>query len=81
MNKLYNGKLDALRNSRPQLDDIDFKICCLNYAEFSRTEISILLGLSLSTVTARRSSIRKKLGVEEYGSISDFIKYNIKTDI
>lgn len=63
-----------MRNRFPLLNDTDFKICCLVYTKFSRTEISLLLGLSASTILSRSSSIRKKLGIDEYGNIAEYIK-------
>lgn len=74
MNKVYDGQLEKMRNRFPLLNDTDFKICCPVYAKFSRTEISLLLGLSASTISSRNSSIRKKLGIDEYGNIAEYIK-------
>lgn len=73
MNKAYDGQLGKVRIVFPELDDTDFKICCLVYAKFSRKEISLLLSLSASTISSRNSSIRKKMGVDDYGNIADFI--------
>lgn len=78
MNKLHNGFFDSVRNTFPQLDETDFRICCLIYANFSNTEIGIILGMTTSSIASRRSSLRKKMGVEEYGNIAEFIKDNIK---
>lgn len=74
MNKLNNGVLDLIKPNFPLLDETDFKICCLIFNDFSNTEISILLGLTTNSISSRRSSIRKKLGIEDYGNIAEYIK-------
>lgn len=78
MNKLHDESLDLIYKTCTKLDEVEFKICCLIYAEFSNMEMSMLLGLSTSTIANRRSSIRRKLGIEEYGNINDFLNDLIK---
>lgn len=71
---VYDGKLTPFRNTHPLLDEIEFKICCLILGEYSNTEIATLLGLSPSTVSSKRSFIRKKLDIGEYGNILKYLK-------
>lgn len=78
MNNLHNGFLDSLYKTFPELDDEEFKICCLIYNDFSNTEISIICGLSNRSITARRSSIRKKIGIDDYGNINEFLKKSVE---
>lgn len=78
MNKLHDGFLDLLHKSYPELDNEEFNVCCLIYNDFSNTEISIITGLSNRTITSRRSSIRKKIGIDDYGNINEFFKLHVK---
>lgn len=78
MNELHNGFFDSLRETFPQLDESEFKICCLIYSDFTNAEIAIIIGQSINTITAKRSSIRKKIGVKDYGNIVDYLNNNVK---
>lgn len=69
----YNGFPDALRKTYPELELIEFRICCLLYTGFSNTEMSIILSLSTSSITAKRSSIRKKIGLKVYSNIVEHL--------
>lgn len=73
INDKYNGFPDALRKTYPELELIEFRICCLLYTGFSNTEMSIILSLSTSSITAKRSSIRKKIGLKEYSNIVEHL--------
>lgn len=73
MNQLHSGFFERLRNKFPQLDETEFKICCLSYTKFSSSEISIIMKLSVNTVQMKRSSIRKKIGVSTFGNLTDFL--------
>lgn len=77
MNDLNNGLFDKLHYNYPQLDEIEFRICCMLYAKFSSAEISIITRLSVNTVNMKRTSIRKKLGIESFGSISDYLNKHL----
>ncbi len=77
MNDLNNGLFDKLHHNYPQLDEIEFRICCMLYAKFSSAEISIITRLSVNTVNMKRTSIRKKLGIESFGSISEYLNKHL----
>jgi Bacterial regulatory proteins, luxR family. len=73
MNRLYGGLFDRLKAACPDINETEFKICCLTYAEFSSIEIAIILNLSVNTVQMKRSSVRKKLNIEPMGNIAAFL--------
>lgn len=73
MDQLYKGFPTTLLNTYPQLDDSEFKICCLTYAGLNNTEISIIMALSINTIQMKKSNIRKKLGIDGYGNIVEFL--------
>nr|WP_319998172.1 hypothetical protein [uncultured Draconibacterium sp.] len=73
LNNLNNDFFGKFKNKFPQLDESEFRICCLIYVNFNNTEIAILLNYSINTVQAKKSIIRKKLGIETYGNINDFM--------
>ncbi len=72
MNQLHNGFFDRLHEHFPELDESEFRICCLSYTKFSSSEIALIMKLSINTVQMKRSSIRKKIGVESFGSLNLF---------
>lgn len=82
-NLLYNdlieiyGRLDLFRQYHSELDETDFKICCLLMADYSSSEIATLLGFAESTINFRRSFIRKKLGLKGYSDIAEYIRTEI----
>jgi len=73
MNDLHNGFFERLRDKFSDLNEDEFRICCLTYAKFDSMEISIIMGLSVNTIQMKRSSIRKKLGIPPMGNIPNFI--------
>jgi hypothetical protein len=73
MNDLHNGFFERLRDKFSDLNEDEFRICCLTYAKFNSMEISIIMGLSVNTIQMKRSSIRKKLGIPPMGNIPNFI--------
>lgn len=78
LNSLSNGFFKQFKNKSTQLDESEFRICCLIYVDFNNTEIALILNYSINTVQAKKSAIRKKLGVETFGNIRDFMKMAIK---
>ncbi|GAB6008243.1 tetratricopeptide repeat protein [Dysgonomonas reticulitermitis] len=73
MNQLYNGFPEKLQEKFPQLEDAEVRICCLVYAGLNNNEISILMEWTINTIQMKKSIIRKKIGVEGYGNLSDFL--------
>lgn len=69
-----NGIFKQLRNRLTQLDDSEFRICCLIYVGCNNTEVGLILDYSTNTIRAKKNAIRKKLGVGPYGNLSDFMK-------
>ncbi|RCW21180.1 LuxR C-terminal-related transcriptional regulator [Marinilabilia salmonicolor] len=78
MNELHNGTLKQILIEFPNLDEIEFRICCLTISEFSNTEIAIVLGYSPNTIQMKKSAIRKKLGIENFGSFQKFFEEKMK---
>lgn len=74
MNELHDGFFDELKKIVPTLDDNEFKICCLIYSDFTNQEIGIIMKFSSSTITHKRSSIRRKMGLHDYSNISEYLK-------
>lgn len=72
MNSLHNGFFDKIKLDYLQLDESEFKICCLVYEKFSSSEIAIILKTSIHSIHMKTTSIRKKLGIQSFGSIPDF---------
>jgi hypothetical protein len=81
-NEIVYGQTDLDWNLlyRTMNDIHEFRICCLSYEEFSNTEISIVLKYSINTVQAKKTSIRKKLGIKASGNLHDFLDKIIKSD-
>lgn len=78
MNELHDGFLDYMREQYPQLDESEFRTCCLIYSDFTNEEIGVIMDLASSSITKKRSSIRRKLGIIDYGNIQDFLKNEMK---
>ncbi len=78
LNDLNHHFFNKLKNKFPQLDESEFRICCLLAVDFSNTEVAIILNYSINTVHAKRSSIRKKLGIKAFGNIRDFLNTAVK---
>lgn len=77
MNDLEDGFFDRMRETFPQLDDLEFRICCLSYAGLNNTEIGIILKFRVNTIQTKKSAIRKKLGIPGYGNMNDFFNERI----
>jgi len=78
LNTLNHNFFNNLKERFPQLDESEFRICCLLAVDFSNTEVAIILNYSINTIHAKRSSIRKKLGIKPFGNIQDFLSTDIK---
>lgn len=77
MSELHGDFFENLRKNCPFLPESEFRICSLIYTGFSNEEIGIIMNLAASSITKKRSSIRKKLGINEYANIRDFLKNEI----
>ncbi|MDH6354754.1 DNA-binding CsgD family transcriptional regulator [Dysgonomonas sp. PH5-45] len=80
MNEVQNGFFDKIQTKYPELDELEFRICCMSYAGLNNTEISIITKLKVNTIHTKKSSIRRKLGIKEYGSFFDFFNENCPED-
>lgn len=78
LNNASNGLFEQLKNRLTELDESEFRICCLIYVDFDNTDIALILNYSINTVQAKKSTIRKKLGIKTYGNIHDFMKTAIE---
>lgn len=74
MNELHDGFLDKLKQHIPLLDESEFRICCLIHSGFTNQEMALIMKLSLNTITHKRTSIRKKMGIKDYNNISQRLK-------
>ena len=79
INLRHNGLMDRIRSDYPELDEKEYRVCCLTYAGFGALSISIVIGEQECTSQNRQTAIRKKLGVKSRGSIIRFLdqKYGI----
>ncbi|MCD8080624.1 MAG: tetratricopeptide repeat protein [Bacteroides sp.] len=73
MNKLHNDLFTRLRVEFPQVDEAEFRICCLSIARFTNIEIGLLMNYSVNTINAKKAALRKKLGVKPMGNIEEFL--------
>ena len=73
LNNLSNGFFDRLKHRFPQLDESEFRICCLIYIDFNNTEIALILNYGVNTVQVKKSAIRKKLQIKAFGNIRNFL--------
>jgi tetratricopeptide (TPR) repeat protein/DNA-binding CsgD family transcriptional regulator len=81
INTVHNGAFDRIKKECPDLDETDFRICCLICSKFSSNEIATITRLSINTVHMKTTYIRKKLGIKKYGNLPDFFsKYIISPD-
>ena len=73
MNEVNNGFFDKLKTTYTNLNESEFRICCMTYAKFSCSEIAIIMRLSANTVQMKRSSIRKKIGAGAQENIPEYL--------
>lgn len=72
INTIHHGIFNKIKEECLDLDEIDFKICCLIYSKFNSREIAVITQLSINTVHMKTTYIRKKLGIKKYGNLIDF---------
>lgn len=75
MNSLHNNLFAKLKRDFSELDESEFRICCLTIGKFSNMEMGIIMKYSPHTIQSKKAAIRKKLGVKPMGNIGDFL-YN-----
>lgn len=73
VNQNYNGYLDKLSQSYPDMTDMEIKICVLLKSGFSLTEIADITGKSSHTIYKYSSHIRKKAGIPENKNTVEFL--------
>jgi DNA-binding CsgD family transcriptional regulator len=74
MDQLHEGFYTQLRKQYPQLNENEFRICCLSYKEFNDAEIAVLLNTTPFMIQKNRSKIRKQIGVPNHGNLRDFLR-------
>ena len=73
-NQVYPEMVQRLKNHQPALTDSEFRVGILTMMPFSVKEVADILKLSTAMVGKCRTSIRKKLGINEArGSIEEGI--------
>lgn len=77
MNGLNGNKFDQIKEKYAQLDETEFKICCLLCSKMNSNEISAIIQLKVPTIHMKTTNIRKKLGIEKYGNIAEFLFENL----
>ncbi|MCC8188439.1 MAG: hypothetical protein LIP08_13320 [Bacteroides sp.] len=82
MDSLYDNLFTKLKKAFPQLDETEFRICCLSIAKFSNSEIAVIMKYSTSSIQWRKASIRKKMGIKPMGNILEFLNsyFEVNTD-
>lgn len=73
INFLYNDFKDKLISRFPQLNDKEVQLCCLLRAGFDTSDCAFMVEQSIYSVQKRKTTIRKKLGIDEGGNIIDFL--------
>lgn len=74
MNERHNRLFDKMKAKYPQLDEDEFRICCLTYAKFNSRQIAIIMQLSINTIHNKNTLIRQKLGIPKFGNITSFLE-------
>lgn len=72
-NEARPGLAIKIRENYPDLTESELRVCVLVYAGFDRSETALILGLSSNTIQARRSDIRRKMGLDTRGDIAAHI--------
>lgn len=68
-----------IKHHFPQLNETEYRICLLSYAEMSIKEIAVILQISPNTVQTYRTKLRKKLGIEKPSTDISFFLKNMHT--
>ena len=70
----HPGLAEAIRQKYPVLSDTEYKVGIMSLTPFSSQETADILGKSINTINKARTSIRKKLEIEEKESIEEKLK-------
>ena len=70
----HPGLAEAIRQKYPVLSDTEYKVGIMALTPFSSQETADILGKSINTINKARTSIRKKLEIEENVSIEEKLK-------
>ncbi len=73
LNAMYKNIATRLKEAFPQLDESEYKICCLSLGKLSNSEVSLIMKYSVNTVQMKRTAIRKKLGIDSKRKIDHFL--------
>lgn len=68
MDELNPGLSHFIKNSYPQLNETQYKVCLLSYAGLPSKEIALLINQSVHTVNMARTAIRQKMGLRKPGA-------------
>ena len=77
INLVRPGFAKQIETTFPNLSVYEFRICLLTYAGFKIQEIAIILNQKPNTIQTRRSSIRKKMGIEAGADIAEFLDQHL----
>lgn len=73
LNKENSTFLKHLKQKHPDITQTEVRYCTLLYLGFSTNEIARVLNISLDGVRKGRHRLRKKLGLEEAGDVSEYL--------
>ncbi|MBQ8222390.1 MAG: tetratricopeptide repeat protein [Bacteroidales bacterium] len=73
-NEEHPGLAEQIKKKYPTLSETEYKVCILAFTPFTAQESAVVLGQSVNTVNKARTSIRKKLNIEEKGDIVEKLK-------
>lgn len=65
VNRISKNLSKQMRVAFPGLSEKEYRICLLTYAGMSVKEIAVILELSSNSIQTYRTSIRKKLGIDD----------------
>ena len=70
---VYEQYYEKLKNLAPELSPNDLRICALMRLNISTKEIALLTNRTAGTVDNTRSSIRKKLKLEDDTNLQEYL--------
>jgi len=77
INLVRPGFAEKIGVSFPGLSVYEHRICLLTYAGFKVMEIAIILNQKPNTIQTRRTSLRKKIGIEAGADIAEFLNRHL----